>query len=566
MCKCAPTDKCWPSIAQWSALNSTVEGRLIKTIPIGNVCHTSTVVDSAVLYSYNSTQCAAVQQNWHSPDVRIFMRLSRIKTLTTVQWQELSSSSIMTPWWSCNSCNPFETTMSTCTMGTYTRYAVNVTTIAHVRAALAFAHKYDIRFVIRNTGHDFMGKSTGAHALSIWTHHVKGLELLPEYTSNYYNGPAVKGYAGTVVNELYTFADAHGYLAVGGECPTVGWAGGYTSGGGHSALTSWKGLAADQTLEFEVILADGSLMTASSTKNYDLWWALSGGGPGNFAIVWSMTAKIFPDIHVSSAVITAPQGSVSDDAFWELVDFYHTLVPSYVDAGAYAYAFYNKGYFQLWPLFTPNKTSEDVTALIAPLTDKLDKLGFVYISTVTTYPTFKSAYDASFDPINTGQYQFGGRLIPRASLSANATALSETVRYIAEAGANLIEVGIAPSLEVASNPGNSVLSAWRDSVMYIIPSAPWVDDAGAWEHNIAVRKSITYDWDEKLRQIAPNSGAYMSESDGDNPKWKADWYGENYDALLKVKAKYDPERFFYADKAVGSDYWQVDDIGRLCRA
>lgn len=204
-------------------------------------------------------------------------------------------------------------------MGTYVYYSVNVSTIAHVQAAIKFAKSNNIRFVIRNTGHDFMGKSTGYGALSIWTHHVLGMEIIEEYSSSFYSGPAVKAYAGTQVGELYNFTHDAGYLVVGGECATVGWAGGYTSGGGHSALTSWKGLAADQTLEFEVILADGSLVTASRDENSDLWWALSGGGPGNYGIVWSMTSKVFPDTIVTGSVLTVPQGSASDEDFWEFM-------------------------------------------------------------------------------------------------------------------------------------------------------------------------------------------------------------------------------------------------------
>jgi FAD/FMN-containing dehydrogenase len=224
----------------------------------------------------------------------------------------------MTPFFTNNSCNPFDPSSTTCTMGTYVRYAVNVTTVAHVQAAIAFAQKYNIRFVIRNTGHDFMGKSTGYGSLAIWTHHVIGMNIV-NYKSAYYTGPAVKAMAGTQVGDLYNFTHDNGYAVIGGECSTVGWAGGYTSGGGHSALTSWKGLAADQTLEMEVILADGSIITVSRTQNSDLWWALSGGGPGNYAIIWSLTSKVYPDIMVTGASIIVPQGNASDADFWSFM-------------------------------------------------------------------------------------------------------------------------------------------------------------------------------------------------------------------------------------------------------
>jgi Berberine and berberine like len=58
-------------------------------------------------------------------------------------------------------------------------------------------------------------------------------------------------------------------------------------------------------------------------------------------------------------------------------------------------------------------------------------------------------------------------------------------------------------------------------------------------------------------------GSYMSEADSDNPDWKIDWYGVNYDRLLGVKQAYGCEIFFYADKVVGSGYWSVAADGRM---
>ena len=49
-------------------------------------------------------------------------------------------------------------------------YVVNVSTVAHVQAAVNFARNSGARLVIKNTGHDFSGKSGGAGALSVWTH------------------------------------------------------------------------------------------------------------------------------------------------------------------------------------------------------------------------------------------------------------------------------------------------------------------------------------------------------------------------------------------------------------
>lgn len=54
-CKCFPGDECWPSAAEWSALNTTVDGRLIATVPLGSPCHDP---------GYDEEQCAYLQEQW----------------------------------------------------------------------------------------------------------------------------------------------------------------------------------------------------------------------------------------------------------------------------------------------------------------------------------------------------------------------------------------------------------------------------------------------------------------------------------------------------------------------
>lgn len=124
---------------------------------------------------------------------------------------------------------------------------------------------------------------------------MKDLEFYDTYTTTNYSGPAVKAGAGVTGTDLYEFANAHGKVAVGGECRTVGWAGGYIAGGGHSPVSSVYGMAADQVshgpkpsvskrlmrgkiLSIDVVTPDGRFVTADDTQNTDLFWALSGGG------------------------------------------------------------------------------------------------------------------------------------------------------------------------------------------------------------------------------------------------------------------------------------------------
>jgi FAD/FMN-containing dehydrogenase len=75
---------------------------------------------------------------------------------------------------------------------------------------------------------------------------------------------------------------------------TVGVAGGLPGGGGHGPLTTLKGWAVDNALEFSVITAGGDYITANTNSHPDLFWALRGGGPGNYVAILTVTYKTTP--------------------------------------------------------------------------------------------------------------------------------------------------------------------------------------------------------------------------------------------------------------------------------
>lgn len=197
----------------------------------------------------------------------------------------------MYPLFEGNSCLPQDAGKqnATCQLGGLPAYSVNVTCAAQIQLAVNFARTLNLRVVIRNTGHDFLGKSTGAGALNIWTHHLKKLELVEDYKSaGSYRGPAFKIGAGVQVVELYQAADRYGYTAVGGECRTVGVAGGYTAMGGHSPMSPIAGLGSDQVLSVEIVTPDGRFVTADEKHNPDLFWAVRGGGGGKSCLDTSL--------------------------------------------------------------------------------------------------------------------------------------------------------------------------------------------------------------------------------------------------------------------------------------
>ena len=95
--------------------------------------------------------------------------------------------------------------------------------------------------------------------------------------------------------EVLAAADAHGVVVVTGADHSVGAAGGWILGGGHSLLSPQYGLGVDNALQFEVVTPDGQLRTANACQEKDLFWALRGGGAG-FGV--SHSSPIFIEVGI----------------------------------------------------------------------------------------------------------------------------------------------------------------------------------------------------------------------------------------------------------------------------
>jgi hypothetical protein len=91
-------------------------------------------------------------------------------------------------------------------------------------------------------------------------------------------------------------------------------------------------------------------------------------------------------------------------------------------------------------------------------------------------------------------------------------------------------------------------------------------DQTDYDANIALANKMTNELLPMIEAITPNGSAYMNECDFQQPNFQQVLYGVNYESLLKVKDKYDPDQIFYAITAVGSERWYQDEKrgGRLC--
>ncbi|RPA83803.1 FAD-binding domain-containing protein [Ascobolus immersus RN42] len=541
-CRCTPEQACWPAENQWKKLNETVGGKLIKGVPPAAVCHEP---------NYNEAECEKVKANFGKADFHVANAISPHNLP-----------------WSKYSCSPFTDKSEPCTMGGYAAYAIKALCYTDIQAGVKFARDNNLRLVVRNTGHDFLGRSTGHGALTIWTHHLKDTKFIPKYNKPWYKGPAIKAYAGVQVRELYDAVGKVGMETVGGECPSVGYTGGYIQGGGHGPLSGQYGMGADQALSFEVILPDGSFVTADPKQNADLYWALSGGGPGTYGIVYSVTSKVYPSQKYAGARLSF--SAANSTQFWELVDWYHQATPEWTDLGIYSYALYGflgpQLTFMLEPFLAPGMDSAQVDKLLTAFRAKIkDTLGTDATYTSSNYPDFTAAYKALFPDEGTNNGPLGGRLIPRSVVQKNPEGLSKAIRNIVDNGGLGIEFAVRPTLKVAGNPDNSVLPAWRDSELHFIIGSSYSSNTPTKEEIKKLDDTVTFDWNQGFKDISPDAGSYGNEGDFNEPNFQKEFYGKNYERLLKIKKKYDPKDLLWGKTNVGSEAWAEDEQGLLCR-
>ena len=413
----------------------------------------------------------------------------------------------------------------------------------------------------------YLGRSTGPGSLALWTHHLKDIKLF-DYHTPFYRGKAMKIGAGVQAFEAYEAADKLDSSIVGGECLTVGLAGGYTQGGGHSALSSKHGLAADQTLEFEVISGSGELIRASPLENPDLYWALSGGGGGTYGVVYSMTLKVHPNVLITGVKLgfTKSVGQAAEVNFWKAVEFYHSIAHKMSDENGTAVYVLTSESFNIMPLTMPGKSKRDVENLLNPFMTRLSQLNITYDVEIQESSGYLAHHDAMFDPILVGIAQYGGRLIPQSLIKNKVALFTKAVREIVMDGSIYIGVSLnVSSSSIMRNAYNAVLPAWRNAGISAVVTSPW-NESSTWEERLALQTKMTDKWLPKLTALTPDSGCYINEGDFRQPDWKRTFFGVNYDQLLAVKRRYDPNSTFYAHMAVGSDFWKVEADGRLCKA
>jgi FAD/FMN-containing dehydrogenase len=386
--------------------------------------------------------------------------------------------------------------------------------------AIAFARGTGILTAIRSGGHNIAGSSLCDGGLVIDLSRMNRVTVDPLSRT-------ARAEGGALLADLDAATQIHGLATTTGVNSDTGLIG-LTLGGGIGRLGRKHGLSCDNMLSAEIVTADGQVLNASAGENAELFWGLRGGG-GNFGVVTAITYRLHPlgptvlagslvyawkQVHDALRLYAefsaaAPDALCTDAALITMPDGKHGFSISVCYAG---------------PV-------EEGERLLRPLRKALaavhDRIGPV------SYARLQKAGDASFPR---GRRFYWKAQFLREVTQAAADALIDRFPSVPSASSFFVfqQVGGA----IARVPSAATAYANRRAAYDSFPVSIWSDPA-ADEANIAWAREMY----AVLRPFAME-GVYVNNlGDEGHDRVKAA-YGENYDRLLTLKHKYDPNNLF----------------------
>ncbi|RDL35420.1 uncharacterized protein BP5553_07351 [Venustampulla echinocandica] len=287
---------------------------------------------------------------------------------------------------------------------------------------------------------------------------------------------------------------------VSGGAGTVG-VGGYLTGGGHGALSSTYGMAADQVLEMEIVTPRGDILTINECQNTDLFWAMRGGGGSTFSVLTSVTMQAHPSTQFLTASVFFATGPGSS-SYWTAAAVFASQYPGLSSLGISGYSYIKPdvgnadlnttgavdgyyGIFMLPVLSSANTSLSLATAVTGALNKALASFPPGQFSSavlpVESHDDFWAWYKVNNGPLNAGgDSVFGSRLLDEKALTSNLTALEDALKQTGKGSVDLYLAGGKGSQQaVPRGGGNAVNDAWRRTVVHSLLSTSWqpFDDA-----------------------------------------------------------------------------------------
>ncbi|MBG7602692.1 MAG: FAD-binding oxidoreductase [Gammaproteobacteria bacterium] len=407
--------------------------------------------------------------------------------------------------------------------------------VADVMQALQVAKDHDLLLSVRSGGHNIAGNAICDGGLTIDLSGMKSVHIDPHAQRAYVE-------PGATLGDLDHEAQAFGLATSLGINSTTGVAG-LTLGGGFGWLTRKYGMTVDNLMSVEIVTADGRRLWANKEQNADLFWAACGGG-GNFGVVTLFDFKLHPvGPEVLSGLIVYPF-----DQAKSLLNQYREYVKTIPDD------------LSVWvvlrkapPLpFLPEEVHgtevvvfalmhagdiEEGKSLVEPLRHFGEPVG----EHVGVNPF--AAWQQAFDPLLTPGARNYWKSHNFAELSDEA--IDTVIEYAGRLPSPQCEIFIALLGGEANRvAADATAYAHRDVNFVLNVHARW-DEQG--------QDKTCVSWSrEFFNAAAPYAmgGVYVNFMTQDETDRIGSAYGPNYDRLVQIKQKYDPDNLFHMNQNI----------------
>ena len=400
-------------------------------------------------------------------------------------------------------------------------------------AALNYARQQGLQVAVRSGGHNGAGLGSVDGGLVIDLSPMRGVIVNP-------HAKTVRVQAGALLGDVDHATHAFGLAVPAGIISTTG-VGGLTLGGGLGHITRRCGLTIDNLLSAEVVLADGTPVTASPDQNEDLFWALRGGG-GNFGIVTSFEFRC----HEVANVIAGPVLYDLDDTA-ELLSWWREFGPAQPDELSGFFAFLSVPPGPPFPaelhlrkvcgvLWCYSGTEDDPACLREarafgrPLIDGVGP---------TPLPALQSAFDAVYPPGD--QWYWRGDFVKEIPDEAIARHVEHGAAMPSwKCTMHLYPIDGAPArVDPDATPWAYRDAKWAQVIVGVDPDPANAD---------AIRQWCVDYWE--ATHPYSMGGAYVNFMMDEGQKRVQDTYRGHYARLAQIKATYDPENFFRVNQNI----------------
>jgi FAD/FMN-containing dehydrogenase len=403
-----------------------------------------------------------------------------------------------------------------------------------VIATVNFARESGIDLAIRGGSHGVPGFGTCDGGVVVDLSRMKGVRVDPARRTARAEGGATWG-------DLNAATHAFGLATTGGIISTTG-VGGLTLGGGIGYLARGLGLSCDNLISADVVTADGRFLVSTENVNADLFWALRGGG-GNFGVVTSFEFKLEP----IKDIYGGPMFFELEDA-GDVIRFYRDFI---VDAPE---KFGGFPAFQIappLPFIPENRHGETFLAFVAcwagPLQEgeavlkPLHDVAPVVAEHVgpMPYPALNAAFDPLYPPGL--QHYWKANFVKELTDDAIEAHLAHGPKVpVVNSTVHIYSINgachrVAP---------DATAFAYRDATFATVIAGMWPDPA-ANEANI----KWVRDYYDATAPLSEEGGYINFMAEDDQSRIKANYKG-NYDRLVDVKRKYDPDNLFHLNQNI----------------